>query len=421
MHKEYSPKIIEQILLEKFLRYIAIDTQSSDDSTTFPSTEKQWNLLKLLDSELRQLGIREVNLDQYGYLTVTIPANLGASQTPVLAFFAHVDTTPEVSGTAIKPQIIDNYQGGDITLPGDNSVVIAAAKNPALKNSIGQTIITTDGTTVLGADDKAGVAILMLLAEILISNPKIKHGEIKIAFNPDEEIGAGMKFFDLKKFRADIGYSIDGGALGELNKETFSADSAIITVDGVNHHPGYAKNIMVNSVRVAADIIARLPKELAPENTTNYQPYIHPHQIIGDVEKSTLKLLLRDFQTEGLIKLKKILEKIIIEVQKSHPKAKITLEIHEAYRNMLHGLMKNPKVTEYLFEAAQNAGANPRWVPTRGGTDGAQLTAQGLPTPNVFTGSENHHSKAEWLSIYGMRKSLETLLNLVQLWAAEPS
>jgi tripeptide aminopeptidase len=290
------------------------------------------------------------------------------------------------------------------------------AENPELANNIGKTIITTDGTTLLGADDKAGLAIIMTAVQTLINNPSLLHGDIKIGFTPDEEVGAGTKFFDVQKFGAQFAYTVDGDTPGELNMETFSADSATIVVHGRNIHPGSAKNIMVNSLRAMAEIIVRLPKDMAPETTEGYEPYIHPHIIEGEEAKTTLKFLLRDFKDEGLIEQKKMLEKIIAEVQPMYPKAKFELIIAESYRNMRNELEKDPRVTDCLWEATKRAGLEPKWFPIRGGTDGSRLTAMGLPTPNIFTGGQNYHCKNEWASLDGMLKSVETVVNLAQVW-----
>jgi tripeptide aminopeptidase len=405
---------MNQTVLERLLRYVAIDTQSQEDSETNPSTSKQFDLLNLLVKELQELGLANVSIDKYGYVIATLPSNV-SYKVPSVGFIAHVDTSPSASGANVKPQVI-KYQGGDIVLPGDRSVIIKESENPELKNNIGKTIVTTDGTTLLGADDKAGIAIIMTAIQQLLNNPKLLHGNIKIGFTPDEEVGAGTKYFDIKKFGADFAYTIDGDTPGELNKETFSANSAIITVHGRNIHPGTAKNIMVNSIRAMADIIIRTPKDMAPETTEGYEPYIHPHVIKGEEEKTTLNFLLRDFDTAGLEKQKKILEKIIEEVKPLHPKAKIELEIKESYRNMREGLEKDPRVTDYLWEATKRSGLEPKWVPIRGGTDGSRLTAAGLPTPNIFTGGKNYHGKTEWVSVWGMEKSVETVVNLVQVW-----
>ncbi len=406
--------------LERFLRYAKIDTQSKDDATEYPSTIKQLDLLQLLLKELQIIGIKNSRIDSYGYVTATIPSNIPVTHPAYgkvlkIGLIAHVDTSPSASGANVKPQII-TYQGGDIVLPGDTSVVIKESENPELKNNIGKTIVTSDGTTLLGADDKAGAAIIMAAAEKLMSNTQILHGNITIAFTPDEEVGAGTKYFDIKEFGADVAYTLDGDTTGELNKETFSANSATITVHGRNIHPGTAKNIMVNSLRVIADIIVRTPKDMAPETTEGYEPYIHPHIVEGEEAKSTLKFLLRDFETEGLKKQEEILRNIIAEVQSLHPKARIELQISESYRNMRDGLIRDPRILGCLWEAVKRTGIEPKWVPIRGGTDGSRLTEKGLPTPNIFTGGQNYHGQTEWLSVYGMEKSLETVIHLVQIW-----
>ncbi len=411
-------------VLDRLLRYVRIDTQSSEESESYPSTQKQFDLLNLLVAELKALGVPEVRIDKHGYVIATLPSTLPATdkargKVPRIGLIAHVDTSPSASGANVKPQVIREYQGGDITLAGDPSVVIRVAENPELARNKGKMIVTSDGTTLLGADDKAGLAIIMTAVQSLIQNPAIPHGEIKIGFTPDEEVGAGTKYFDLKAFGADIAYTVDGDTPGELNKETFSANAAVITVHGRNIHPGTAKGIMVNSIRTMADIIARLPRDMAPETTEGYQPYIHPHILKGEEEKTTLNLLLRDFNTAGLDVLRRKLEAIIAEVQPLHPKARIELKVTETYRNMREGVEKDPRVLDCLWEATKRAGLDPKWVPIRGGTDGSKLTAMGLPTPNIFTGGQNYHSKTEWASVWGMEKAVETVLNLVQVWVEQ--
>jgi len=404
-----------ETVLDKFLRYVVIDTQSKEDSESYPSTAKQFDLLNVLVKELKDLGVPQVSIDEHGYVMATLSANVSI-KVPAIGFVAHVDTSPEVSGANVKPQIIKEYKGGDIVLPGDSNIVIRESENPALKTALGKMIVTSDGTTLLGADDKAGIAIIMTAIQQLIANPKIPHGEIKIGFTPDEEVGAGTKFFDLKKFGAQFAYTLDGDTTGELNKETFSANSCLITVHGRDIHPGSAKNIMINSVRAISEIIARLPKHQAPETTEGYEPYIHPYVLEGGVGKSTVKLLFRDFQTAGLDDLKKIVEKVIAEVQPLYPKAKIEIQINEQYRNMRDELEKDTRVIDYLYEATKRSGVQPLWTPIRGGTDGSRLSADGLPTPNIFTGGANYHSCTEWVNVWGMEKAVETVLNLVQIW-----
>jgi tripeptide aminopeptidase len=402
-------------VLDKFLRYVIIDTQSKEDSESYPSTAKQFDLLNLLVKELKDLGVPNVVMDEYGYVMAAIPSN-AQKDVPAIGFIAHVDTSPEVSGTNVKPQIITNYNGGDIVLPGDPTAVIRESENPALKTALGKMIVTSDGTTLLGADDKAGLAIIMTAIQSIIENQNIIHGDIKIGFTPDEEVGAGTKFFNINKFGAQFAYTIDGDTPGELNKETFSANSCLISVHGRDIHPGSAKNIMVNSVRVISDIIARLPKKMAPETTEGYEPYIHPYVLEGGVGKSTVKILFRDFKTAGLDALKKIVEIAAAEVQQLYPHAKIEIQVTEQYRNMREELEKDTRVIDYLFEATKRAGLHPEWTPIRGGTDGSRLTENGLPTPNIFTGGANYHSKTEWVNVWGMEKAVETILNLMKIW-----
>ncbi|MCL5033899.1 MAG: peptidase T [Bacteroidetes bacterium] len=405
-----------ETVLERFLRYVKIDTQSKEDSDTYPSTSKQLDLLNLLDKELKELAVSQVELDKYGYVTGTIPSNVQA-RVPVLGLIAHVDTSPEATGADVKPQVISEYKGGDIVLPGDQSIVISESENPSLKLALGKSIVTSDGTTLLGADDKAGVAAVMTVVQELMKDPKIPHGEIKIGFTPDEEVGAGTKYFDIKKFGAEFAYTVDGDTPGELNKETFSANSCMVTVEGRDIHPGTAKNVMVNSVRVISEIIARLPKDISPETTEGYEPYIHPYVLEGGVGKSSVKILFRDFRTEGLDKLKKIVEGVVTEVQAMFPKAKIGMKVTEQYRNMREGVEKDTRVADYLFEGAKRAGLEPEWKPIRGGTDGSKLTEAGLPTPNVFTGGANFHGRMEWVNVWGMEKAVETVLNTLRIWA----
>ncbi|HTY37639.1 MAG TPA: peptidase T [Bacteroidota bacterium] len=412
---------MKETILDRFLRYVKIDTQSQDDVEAYPSTAKQFDLLKPLVQELKDLGLKDASIDKYGYVTATLPANLPSShhafgKVPTVGFVAHVDTSPSASGANVKPQVIRDYRGGDVVLPGDPSVVIRESENPELKKDVGRTIITSDGTTLLGADDKAGIAIIMTAVQHLIDHPELLHGDIKVGFTPDEEVGMGTRYFDIQKFGAQFAYTVDGDTAGELNKETFSANSAVITVHGRNIHPGTAKGIMVNSIRVIADIIARMPRDMAPETTEGYEPYIHPHVLQGEEAKSVLKILLRDFKTEGLDLLKQRLERIISEVRPLHPKAKIELQIIESYRNMREGLEKDPRVLDCLWEATKRSGLEPKWVPIRGGTDGSKLTANGLPTPNIFTGGHNYHGPTEWASLWGMEKAVETVVNLAQVW-----
>lgn len=412
---------MKQKVLEKFLRYVVIDTQSNENSDTTPSTAKQFELANLLVKELKEMGIEDAEVDEHCYVMATIPSNVPADhpayrKVPTIGFVAHIDTSPDVTAENVKPQIIENYQGGDIVLPGDNTIIIRESENPGLRNCIGHTIVTTDGTTLLGADDKAGVAAIMQLAEELLSNNDILHGDIRIAFTPDEEIGQGTKYFDLKKFGCKYAYTIDGELPGELNKETFSANSGLIKIKGRDIHPGSAKNIMVNAARIAAEIVARFPKNMAPETTEGYEPYIHPHTIEGTVGNATIKILFRDFKTAGLDEQTKIVQNIIEEVKKLYSKAEIELEVKEQYRNMYDTLVQHPEVLDNLWEAAIRSGVEPYWKPIRGGTDGSRLTEMGLPTPNIYNGGQNFHSKTEWLSVDALVQTVTTLKNLVQIY-----
>lgn len=412
---------MKEKVLEKFLRYAVIDTQSNDSSETTPSTMKQFDLGNLLLKELKELGLNDAEIDEHCYVMATIPSNIPEThpaygKVPTIGFVAHVDTSPDVSGANVKPQIIENYQGGDIVLPEDNSIVIRESENSALKQCIGHTIVTSDGTTLLGSDDKAGIAAIMQLAEELTNDNSILHGDIRIAFTPDEEIGQGTKFFDLSKFGCKYAYTVDGEMPGELNKETFSANSGLIKIKGRDIHPGSAKNIMVNAARVAAEIVSRFPKNMAPETTEGYEPYIHPHTIEGTVGSATIKILFRDFRTSGLDEQTQIVQKIIDEVKEIFPRAEIELEVKEQYRNMYDTLMQHPEVLDNLWEAALRSGIKPYWKPIRGGTDGSRLTEMGLPTPNIYNGGQNFHSKTEWLSVDALAKTVETLKNLVQIF-----
>lgn len=406
-------------VLDKFIRYAKIDTQSDPKSSTIPSTKKQFDLAHLLVKELKEMGIVDVELTDECYVYAKIPSNIeGGDKIPTVGFIAHMDTSPDFNATGVNPQIIENYQGGDIRL-GNSDEFIYEKDNPNLKKCIGHTIVTTDGKTLLSSDDKSGVSAIMKMAEILMNDNSIKHGTVKIGFTPDEEIGRGADKFDIEKFGCQYAYTVDGGLPGEINKETFSADSAYVTVTGNEIHPGEAKGRMVNSIRVISEIIAKLPKDMAPETTEGAEPYIHPHEVDARVGKSKLHLLFRDFKTEGLTEQKKILERIIAEVQPNFPKAIIELKVNKSYRNMYDVLMANPKGLDLLFEAATQAGTNPKWEPIRGGTDGSRLTEMGLPTPNIYTGGQNFHSNKEWLSVNFLEKTVETILNLVQLWSKE--
>ena len=408
-----------QGLLERFYRYVKIDTQSQEDvPDRYPSTEKQKDLSGLLVKELKELGLHDAEMDEYGYVMATCSGNLPENQAavPTIGFLGHVDTSPEVSGKDVKPMLHENYHGGDIVLPGDSKQVITVKDNPELKNNIGNDIITSDGTTLLGADNKAGITEIMTMLEVLNQNPEIKHGNLRIGFTPDEETGGGTKYFDVKKFAADFAYTVDGGTVGEIENETFNAFAAIYKISGVNVHPGYAKGKLVNGIRIVADIIKLLESEPAPETTEKREGYLHPYVIQGGVEEVTLKLLIRDFEMEGVEEKSKRLKSIQKKVTDKYPKATIGLEISESYKNMRYKLEEDPSVVEYAMEAVKRTGIEPRLQIIRGGTDGAKLSFQGLLTPNIFTGGQNFHSKLEWVPVQWMEKAVETLVQLVQIW-----
>ena len=405
-------------LLDRFIAYVKIDTQSDENSETVPSTDKQFDLAELLVKELTQMGLDAVELDDHCYVYAKLDSNIPRDhpvfqKAPKLGFLAHMDTSPSVTGKNVNPQIIKGYRGGDIKL--NDAFTITDRENPVLKRSIGHTIITTDGTTLLGADDKSGIAIIMTVVNHLKNNPSILHPDIRIGFTPDEEIGRGALHFNLEKFDADFAYTVDGGPAGEINNETFSADAAVISIKGRDIHPGEAKDIMVNALKVAADIISLLPKDMTPETTSDKESFIHPHFMEGQVGGATIKLLLRAFDTQTLKKQKNTLKQIISKVRTGYPNALISLEISDTYRNMNKTLATVPHVSRYLEEAVKRTGLEPKWVPVRGGTDGSGLTAMGLPCPNIFTGGYNFHGQTEWISLNVMEKSFETLLKLIQV------
>ncbi len=402
---------IKEIALDRFLKYIAIDTQSNENSGEHPSTSKQFTLAHLLVSELKSLGLHDASVDQHCYVMATLPSNTG-TKTPVIGLIAHLDTSPELTGGCTHPQIIKSYNGGDIVL-GDSGVVINHSEDPHLKDALGHTLVVTDGTTLLGADDKAGVAAIMTLIEYLSNHPDIPHGTIRVGFTPDEEIGEGADFFDITKFGADFAYTVDGGFTGEYNDETFSADEAVIEIKGRDIHPGSAKNVMVNAIRVAAEIISRLPKNMAPETTEEYEGYIHPRVLESSISNAKLKLLLRSFSNDELHLQERLLREISSDVLKIYPGAIISISISETYRNMKPVIARHPEIVNRLENAIVKAGLVPVRKPIRGGTDGSRLSAMGLPTPNIFTGGVNAHSLTEWLSVDVLEKVVEVLKNLV--------
>ncbi len=405
-------------IAERFIRYAKIDTQSDPHSTSFPSSEKQKNLSALLVKELLAMGITDAHLDQYGYVYATIPSNQ-PKKTPVICFCSHVDTAPDCSGENVKPILHLNYQGEDIVLPDDPTQIISINEHPYLAEKKGDDIITASGLTLLGADDKAGVAIIMELTSILTTIDDIPHGDIRILFTPDEEVGRGVDFVDIKKLAADVAYTLDGGEVGSLETENFSADGVTVTINGVSAHPGYAKGKMVNALKIAGKFLSMLPADtLSPESTDDLQGFIHPVGITGNAESATVDFIIRDFSDIELKKHEALLESLLNDIMSDHPKATYSFLVKEQYRNMKSMLDNHPKVAEYAAKAILDCGLPLHTKPIRGGTDGARLSFMGLPCPNVFTGEMALHSKHEYVSVQDMQKSLEVLLRLVALWAA---
>ncbi|MCL2117589.1 MAG: peptidase T [Planctomycetaceae bacterium] len=399
--------------LERFLRYVRIETTSRPDCDGVPSTECQFDLAKLLVEELKALGLTDAGVDEHCYVMATLPANFeknDKNNVPIIGWIAHLDTSPDVSGKNVNPQIIQ-YTSGPIVL--SNGLVIE--EDDALQQCHGHQIVTTDGTTLLGADDKAGIAAIMTALERLIAE-KLPHGMIRVCFTPDEEVGNGTKFLNLEKFGTHFAFTLDGELPGELNKETFTAKGATLKVTGREIHPGTAKGVMINAVRVAAEFVAKTPKTQAPETTECYEPYIHPYSFEGHVGEATVRMLLRSFNDEDMQKLENTLAEIENDVQNQFPNAKIELTIVEQYRNMYEKLTDHPEMLAQLEEAARRSGVTPYWKPIRGGTDGSRLTEMGLPTPNIYTGGHNFHSRAEWLSVNDLEKTVETLVQLAQLY-----
>ena len=404
--------------LDRFLRYVKIDTQSQEDQTTTPSTRKQLNLANLLAKELSALGAQNVRVSEFGIVYATVPGNLADNtKVPVIGFIAHMDTSPAVSGENVNPIIHKNYQGGDIVLPKDPTQIITVDKNPVLKTLIGDDIITADGTTLLGSDDKSGVAEIMTMIDTLRQNPQIQHGSIAIAFTPDEEVGGGIEKFDVKAFGAKFAYTVDGEELGEISDETWSARTATVTFQGKSTHPGSAKGIMINAMYAIGDYLNRFPKDMLPETTEGRVGFVHPYAGVIDVESSNLKILLRDFDISGLDAKEKLLRDMMAQTAEKYPQVKITIDVKENYKNMKEVLKNYPELTNNAMEAARRAGLKPFLKPIRGGTDGSNLTFRGLPTPNLFTGGGNFHGKLEFNSRRGLEKSTQTLLNLVQIFA----
>lgn len=401
---------------EKFLRYVQIDTQSDPNSSANPSTEKQKDLSRLLVKELLAMGITDAHLDEWGYVYATIEAT-STKNVPVICFCSHVDTSPDCSGKDVKPLVHENWDGSAIVLPDDPTQVIRLSEHPDLKQQIGNDIITASGTTLLGADNKSGVAEIMAAAEYLMKHPEIKHGTIKILFTPDEEVGRGTEKVDLQKLGATYAYTMDGETLGTLEDETFSADAVTLTINGVSTHPGFAKGKLENAMKIAADILVSLPKDtLSPETTEGYEGFIHPTQISGIQEQVKLDFIIRDFSVAGLQEKEAYLQNIVNQVLLHYPNSTVDFKVTEQYRNMKEVLINHPKVVEYALEAIRQTGIEPEQRSIRGGTDGSRLSFMGLPCPNIFAGEHAFHSKLEWVSVQDMEKATEVIINLVQIW-----
>lgn len=405
-------------LLDRFCRYVKIETTAKEDAEGYPSSPEQLVLGRLLKDELLALKLDDVSMDEHGIVMATIPGNVDGA--PTTAWLAHMDTSPEYTAENVKPIVHENYNGDDITLPGDTSKVIRVEECPALSALKGKTIITSDGTTLLGADDKCGVAVIMTAAEQLIQNPDIRHGPIRIVFTCDEEVGHGTDKLDLKKIDATVAYTLDGEDQGNLECETFSADMAVATITGVNIHPGFAKGRMVNGLRVAADFIARLPSDtLAPEATEGREPFIHPYIIEGGVPEVKIKMILRSFDDADLVKQAQLLRDIAGKAEAAHPRAKITIDVQKQYRNMREALEKEPRANKLAVEAIRRAGMEAKPQSIRGGTDGSRLSEMGLPTPNLSVGMHNFHSPLEFACLEQMEKAVAVLVELAQLWGRE--
>lgn len=410
----------KQELLARFLRYVQVDTQSDEDATCFPSTEKQKDLARMLVDELKALGCADAAMDEWGYVFATVPANLpaghpAAGKVPVVGFLAHLDTYAGTPGGGVKPQIIEAYKGGDIALPATGEA-IPVATNPSLARCLGHTLVHTDGTTLLGADDKAGIAEIMTMVAWLREHPEFLHGELRLGFTPDEEVGRGTEHFDVAAFAAKYAYTLDGSDLGEIEDETFCADTAIVTIKGHDVHPGYAKGVMINAVRVASAIVEGLPADRLPETTEGKEPYLHPFDVKGDVTKAELKLLVRAFTEEELHQREDSLRFVIERVQARFPGAHIAMEIKESYRNMAYKIAEDPKVLDYALEAVRRQGLEPLRKAIRGGTDGSRLSFMGLLTPNVFAGGQSFHSVQEWVSLEWMAAAVGVSIQLLSVW-----
>jgi tripeptide aminopeptidase len=405
------------MLLNRFLEYVQIDTQSDPESNSFPSTEKQKNLGRLLAYQLKEMGIEDAHMDDYGYVYATIPSTVGTA-VPVICLCSHMDTAPDCSGTDVKPIVHANYQGQDLVLPDDTSQVITTAEHPYLLEKIGDDIVTASGLTLLGADDKAGIAIIMEVAHQLMQNKGLVHGEVKILFTPDEEVGRGVEYVDLKKLGADFGYTLDGGELGSFEHETFSANGVEIIVHGVIAHPGSAKGKMVNALKIIGAFLDALPKDgLAPEVTEGLQGFVHPTDVKGGAEKAVVKLIVRDFDTAKLQDYQDLMQSILDKIMLTYPRASYEFKVTEQYRNMGEVLQQYPAVIKHAITAIEQEGIKPISIPVRGGTDGSRLSFMGLPCPNLFTGEMALHSRHEYVSVQDMEKSVRVVLRMLQNWA----
>ncbi len=408
-------------LVDRFVSYVKVHTTSSEESETYPSTERQFDLAKILVTELRALGLDDAKVDDNCYVTATLPANFPAGEkVPAIAFISHMDTYPEVSGENVIPTFHDNYQGGDIDLPQEGRK-ITVKDNPYLETCKGETIITADGTTLLGADDKAGIAEILEALTRLKENPDFQHGPVKIAFTPDEEVGQGVKHFDIEEFGATVAYTMDGGQRGEVENETFCADSAIVKFIGRDIHPGYAKDKMIPSIKVASEFVASLPREGTPETTEGQEGYIHPISIKGNTSETEVTLLIRDFDVNGLEPKAEKIREYAEKACAKWPGSSIDFEIKQYYRNMKYDLEKEPRAIEYAMEAVKRTGLEPKLGSIRGGTDGSNLSARGLPTPNIFTGEQAFHGYTEWICVKDMHLAVDTILQLIGVWTEKES
>lgn len=404
-------------LAQRFMRYVQVDTQSDPNAESFPTTEKQKDLSRILLQELKDMGIADAAMDEYGYVYATVPGNSDKQNVPVICFCAHVDTAPDCSGTNVKPILHKDFDGNDIVMPDDTSLVLSPKQSAYLKQHIGEDIITASGRTLLGSDDKAGVAIIMQTAKTLLSTPALPHGDIRILFTPDEEVGKGTAKVDMKRLGASFGYTLDGGEAGSLEDETFSADGASVTVHGVSIHPGYAKGKLVNAIKLAGEILAALPAdEWSPETTDKMQGFVHPVAINGNAEKATISFIVRDFATGKLQEYHDRLKKIAGGIVAKYSGASMDYKATEQYRNMKDILAQHPHVVDYAAEAIERAGLQVKKESIRGGTDGSRLSYMGLPCPNIFTGMQNIHSKLEWVGVKDMVKAVETLMQLAAIW-----